>query len=100
MLHLSSVIIGPVITEKAERQKTEGTYTLKVRASATKVDVKNALRRFYDVEVASIRVLNTLPKRRVLQNGKSMEKRHRAKHMIVRLSKKSKTLDLANFKAF
>ncbi len=99
MTHLASIIIGPVVTEKAERLKAAGVYTLRVRSTATKVDVKNALRRYYDVEVASVRVLNTVPKVRVLGAGKTMEKRHRNKHMLVRLAKKSKTLDLSTFKA-
>ena len=97
-MHLSSLIIGPVITEKAERMKAEGTYVMRVKQEATKVDIKNALRKYYDVEVASIRVLRTTPKTRIVGQG-TMEKRHRTKRMIVRLTKKSKTLDLANFQA-
>ena len=96
---LSSVIIGPVSTEKAERQKALDKYILKVRQEATKVDVKNALRTFYDVEVASVRVLRVGPKRRLLGQGKVMEKRHRSKRMIVTLTKKSKALDLSTFRA-
>lgn len=97
-MELSSVIIGPVVTEKAERLKTEGTYVLKVDMNATKIDVKNALRRYYDVEVASVRVLRTRPKVRLMGQGTTLEKRHRAKRMIVRLTKKSKTLDLSHFR--
>lgn len=97
-MELSSVIIGPVVTEKAERLKLEGTYVFKVDQSATKIDVKNALRRYYDVDVASVRVLRTRPKVRQLGQGSTLEKRHRSKRMIVRLSKKSKTLDLSTFR--
>ncbi len=97
-MHLSSVIIGPVVTEKAERLKTEGTYTLKVNQAATKIDVKNALRKYYDVEVASVRVLRTRPKTRIVGQGTVMEKRHRSKRMIVRLTKKSKALDLTTLR--
>ncbi len=97
-MELSSVIIGPVVTEKAERMKTEGTYVLKVNQSATKIDVKNALRRYYDVEVASVRVLRTRPKVRIVGQGTTLEKRHRSKRMIVRLTKKSKALDLSHFR--
>lgn len=96
-MHLSSVIIGPVVTEKAERLKLLGTHVIRVLPNATKIDVKNALRKYYDVEVASVRVLRTVPKTRMLGQGKSMEKRHRQKRMIVTLAKKSKPLDLANF---
>ena len=98
-MHLSSVIIGPVVTEKAERLKAVHTYVLKVRSEATKVDLKNALRQFYDVEVASVRVLRTTPKVRIVGQGTVMEKRHRSKRMIVRLTKKSKPLDLSTFRA-
>lgn len=97
-MELSQVIIGPIVTEKAERLKTQQTYVLRVRPEATKIDVKNALRRFYDVEVASVRVLRTAPKRRIVGQGTVMEKRHRQKRMIVRLTKKSKALDLTTFR--
>lgn len=97
-MELSSVIIGPVVTEKAERLKTQQTYVLRVRPEATKVDVKNALRRFYDVDVSSVSVLRTTPKRRIVGQGTVMEKRHREKRMIVRLTKKSKALDLTTFR--
>ena len=98
-MELSRVILGPVVTEKAERQKVMNIYTIRVAPAATKIDVKNALRKYYDVEVESVRVLVTRPKARNLGAGRSMEKRHRSKHMLVRLGKKSKALDLATFKA-
>jgi large subunit ribosomal protein L23 len=97
-MNLHSLIIGPIVTEKAERQKLENTYVIHVRPEATKVDIKNALRKFYDVEVLSVRAMRTVPKRRMLGQGKSMEKRSRAKRMIVTLSKKSKALDLSTFR--
>lgn len=97
-MELSLVIIGPIVTEKAERLKLAQTYVLRVRPEATKIDVKNALRRFYDVEVASVRVLRTAPKRRIVGQGTVMEKRHRQKRMIVRLTKKSKAIDLTTFR--
>ena len=98
-MHLSSLIIGPVVTEKAERLKAAGTYVIRVKPEATKIDVKNALRKYYDVEVESIRVLRTVPKTRIVGQGTVMEKRHRQKRMIVSLSKTSKALDLTHFLA-
>lgn len=95
-MHLSSVIMGPVVTEKAERLKALGTYVIRVHPQATKVEVKHALRKFYDVEATSVRVLRTLPKRRMGNNGSVLEKRHRTKRVMVTL-KKGKTLDLLKF---
>lgn len=97
-MDLSRVIIGPVLTEKAERLKQEQTYVLRVQPAATKIDLKNALRRFYDVEVESIRSLRTAPKSRLVGQGSAMEKRHRSKRMMVRLTKKSKPLDTSSFR--
>ncbi len=98
-MDLTRVILGPVVTEKAEVQKMRGIYTLRVDQNATKVDVKNALRKFYDTEAVSVRVLRTVPKYRNLGAGRSMEKRHREKRMLVKLAPKSKPLDLATFKS-
>lgn len=97
-MDLSSIIIGPVVTEKAERLKAGGVHILKVQPHATKIDVKNALRKFYDVDVKSVRVLLTRPKTRLVGQGTVIEKRHRSKRMIISLTKKSKTLDLSTFR--
>jgi large subunit ribosomal protein L23 len=98
-MDLTRVILGPVTTEKSELLKGVRTYTLRVSPLATKVDVRNALKRYYDVEVTSIRVMRTRPKQRMVGNDRIVTKRHRQKRMMVTLSKESKTLDLAQFKA-
>ena len=98
-MDLSRVIIGSILTEKAERMKLGKVYVLQVDQNATKVDVGNALRRFYGVEVKSIRSLRTRPKSRVVGAGKEMEKRHRSKRMMVTLAKDSANLDLVKFRS-
>ena len=97
-MELSTLIIGPVVTEKAERLKLEGVHIIKVQGHATKIDVKNALRTYFDVDVESINVMLVRPKTRLVGQGKLIEKRHRSKRMIVRLTKKSKALDLSTFR--
>lgn len=99
-MDLTRIIIGPVVTEKAERLKaTEGsqTYTIRIAPSATKIDVKNALKMFYDVDVSTVRIVKTQPKTRDLGAGRTMEKRHAHKRALVRLTPKSKPLDIAAF---
>lgn len=96
-MHLSHVIIGQVVTEKAERQKTRKTYTIAVANDATKIDVTNALEKYYGVEVQSIRVMRTASKSRAVGRGKVMVKRHSIKRAMITLTPKSKTLDLASF---
>ncbi len=98
-MQLTSVIVGPVVTEKAEIGKaTARTYTLHVRPEATKIDLKNALQKLYGVETASIRVMRVIAKSRAVGAGKVVTKRKRAKKMIVTLTPKSPTLDLTQVK--
>lgn len=96
-MNLTSVIVGEVVTEKAERLKLQKVYTLKVDPRATKIDVKHALRKYYNVEPEKVGIIKVKPKRRTVGRGKSVEKRHRAKHALVKLSEKSKALDLSTF---
>jgi len=99
-MELSHVILGPIVTEKAERLKAAGprhTHTLEVHPKATKIDVKNALQRYYDISVASVRIVKVSAKSRSLQDGKTMEKRHAFKKALVTLAPKSKQLDLSTF---
>ena len=98
-MELSQVILGPIVTEKAERLKAAAKhmYTMQVHPHATKIEVKKALLRFYDTEVESVRMLKVRPKQRQLGDGRVMEKRHGSKRAIVTLAPKSKPLDLASF---
>jgi large subunit ribosomal protein L23 len=96
-MDLSRVIIGQVVSEKAERLKGQRTYTLRVAKKATKIDVKAALKRYYDVEAVSVRVMCVAAKTRSFRGG-VMEKRHPFKKVMVTLESKSKPLDIATFK--
>ena len=98
-MDLSRVIIGPVVTEKAERLKSGSvhTYTLQVAPWATKIDVKNSLKTFYDVDVTKVRIIKTQAKLRDAGAGKMIEKRHAFKKALVTLGAKSKALDISAF---
>ena len=99
-MELSRIIMGQVVTEKAERQKaTTRTYTLRVDPSSTKVDVARALETFFGVQVQGVRMVWIGPKTRSLGGSRVLTKRHRSKRAIVTLMPKSKTLDLSTFKA-
>ena len=98
-MDLSRVISGVIVTEKAERLKAGKTYTLRVAPKATKVDVKNALKKFYDVDAKSVRVMRTTSKIRQIGRGKYLQKRKPMKKVLVTLSKDSKPLDITAFKS-
>lgn len=98
-MDLSRVILGPIQTEKAERQKTDTkTYSLRVSPRSTKVDIKAALKKIYDVDALDVRVMRVGGKTRAIGRTRTMQKRHPYKKAIVKLASKSKTLDLTAFK--
>ena len=100
-MDLSRIILGPVVTEKAERQKTsDRTYTMHVANDATKIDVKNALKKYYDLDATSVRVMRTTSKVRAFgSRGKTLTKRKPYKKVMVTLGEKSKPLDITSFKS-
>lgn len=97
-MELSRVIIQSPVTEKSERLKAERTYTLQVAPRATKVDIQNALEQFFDVEVESVRVMKVRAKVRSGGPMRTITKRSPSRKALVTLTKKSKALDLAQFR--
>jgi len=97
-MELTRVIFGEVVTEKAERLKREKVALLSVHPDASKVDVKNALRRFFGVEPLAVRMVRVRSKRRIVGRGRAIQKRSASKRAYVTLSSKSKALDLTSFK--
>ena len=98
-MELSRVIIGAIVTEKAERLKGQQVYTLQVAPKATKVDVRQALQKYYGVNVASVRAMRTPSKVRNVGRASTIVKRQPTKKILVSLTKDSKPLDITSFKA-
>ena len=51
------IIIAPVITEKSSDGIQEGKYTFKVNKKATKIDIKNAIEKLFEVKVLSVNTM-------------------------------------------
>lgn len=96
-MDLTHVILGEVVTEKAERLKLKKVAMLRVHPQATKVDVASALRLHFGVQPASVRITKVRSKHRLAGRGRSIEKRRAGKRALVTLSPKSKALDLTKF---
>ncbi|MBI3336595.1 50S ribosomal protein L23 [Candidatus Peregrinibacteria bacterium] len=94
-MNLSSVILGVIVTEKSQRLKDQHVHCLRVHPQATKVDILNALRTFFDVDVLKVRTAHVGGKVRVMGGGKVIHKRHSYKKVLVTLAPKSKPLDIA-----
>jgi len=82
------ILIEPVLSEKANTLREEGKYVFRVDPKATKIQVKEAVRRLYNVNPVScnIMVVGGKPKRLRTRSGYTSS----WKKAIVRLSRNEK----------
>ncbi|MCS7272671.1 MAG: 50S ribosomal protein L23 [Fimbriimonadales bacterium] len=63
MKHPTQVIIRPVITQKSTMLRMQhNQYVFEVADDATKIDIKNAIRQLYNVDVVKVRTMWVKPK--------------------------------------
>lgn len=90
-----SIIIKPIITEKATLQtEKRGAYTFAVSKKANKIQVKEAVEAAYGVTVMGVRTLNYGPKRstRYTKNGLQYAQTNAIKKAVVTV-KEGETID-------
>lgn len=63
-MKIETVIIGPVLTEKATNLATGKVYMFKVHKDATKHKVKGALESLYQVKISKVSITNRKGKAR------------------------------------
>lgn len=51
------IILAPVVTEKSSSGMQEGKYTFKVAKKATKVEIKNAVEKLFEVKVLKVNTM-------------------------------------------
>jgi large subunit ribosomal protein L23 len=59
----SEIVIGPVITERTYALYTQGRYTFRVAAGASKTDIKSALEEQYESQGIKVVRINTVSMR-------------------------------------
>ncbi|HKW70575.1 MAG TPA: 50S ribosomal protein L23 [Candidatus Dormibacteraeota bacterium] len=59
----SEIVIGPVITERTYLLYTQGRYTFRVAASASKTEIKKALEEQYESQNIEVKRINTVSMR-------------------------------------
>ena len=59
----SQIVIGPVITERTYLLYTQGRYTFKVLATASKTEIKKALEEQYESQGIQVKDINTVTMR-------------------------------------
>ena len=85
------VIKAPIVTEQSKAAKEEGKYTFKVDPKATKLEIKEAVEKIFNVKVKAIRTINVKVKKRRV--GRYTGLTNRSKKAIVTLQE-GQTIDL------
>lgn len=85
MKSLYDCLVVPVMTEKAMNSKSDGVYVFKVNVDSTKIDIKKAVEKVFDVKVSKVNVLNRQGKQKSFRSKKGETKSR--KIAIVSLAK-------------
>lgn len=69
------IILAPVVTEKSNDELQAGKYTFKVNKKATKIEIKNAVEKLFEVKVLKVNTMTVKGKeKRVGRNvGKTSD---------------------------
>ena len=99
-MSVREIIIKPLFTEKmSQLEETQGKYAFHVDSSANKIEIKDAVEKRFDVEVANVATMNRLGKAKqmtVRSGGRTIRTSgHRSdwKKAIITL-KEGSTIDL------
>ena len=57
MKPLTHILERPIISEKSVRESMAGRYTFRCKKAANKIEIRQAVERAYDVEVANVNTL-------------------------------------------
>ncbi len=89
----SAVLLSPRVTEKAMRQSEQNVYAFKVARSASKYDVRDAVKALYGVTPVKVNIVNKAPRQFKHANTRRVRTEHGIKKAYVYL-KKGDTLSL------
>jgi len=61
-MNFEDVLIEPILSEKATALREQGKYTFKVATEATKTQIKEAVRKLFNVKVVDCTTINVMGK--------------------------------------
>ncbi len=85
------VVIRPIVTETSMEGMAESKYTFEVLRTANKIEIKNAVEKIFDVDVASVRTMIVKGKKKRM--GRTEGYRRNWKKAIVTLKPNSKEIE-------
>jgi large subunit ribosomal protein L23 len=83
-MDMADVLVRPLVTEKTTQQVSGACYAFEVGYAANKVQVKDAVERFYGVHVVGVRTLIVRGKSK--RSGRFVGKRSNWKKAYVRIA--------------
>ncbi len=83
-MEFTDILIEPVVTEKANALREENKYVFIVRPDASKIQIKEAVRKLFNVKVISCTTINVAGKVKRLRGSKGMTSSY--KKAIVRVA--------------
>ena len=83
-MEFTDILIEPVITEKANALREENKYVFIVRPDASKIQIKEAVRKLFNVKFLSCTTINVAGKVKRLRGSKGMTASY--KKAIVRVA--------------
>lgn len=91
MKSVYDVIIKPVVTEKSMDLAADKKYTFRVAVDANKTEVKDAVEKIFDVEVAKVNIVNVSGKKKRVGRSEGMTAAY--KKAVVTLTPDSKEIE-------
>lgn len=85
------IVIRPIITEKSMNGTQEKKYTFEVDKKATKIDIKNAVEKLFNVSVSKVNTLHV--RGHLRRQGRTQGYTRSWKKAIVTLTESSKTIE-------
>ena len=91
-MKIYDTIVRPLTTEKSSRAQEKGRYSFIVKRSATKVDIKHAVKALYGADVVDVKTMVAPEKIRMIRGRYPSAKRAVMKKAIIKLKDKQ-TID-------
>lgn len=86
----NQAILKPIVSEKSIKDQEKGIYTFLVSRFSTKSQIKEDLRKVFDVDAAKVRTVSIVERKRMRSGGKPRTVQKLLKKAIVKLKEGQK----------
>lgn len=93
-MRLYNILLKPIVTEKtANMSVKKSCYAFEVDDSATKIDIKKAVKQIYNVDVESVNIVNTREKFKYRKKRGMQLRKRETKKAYLTLKNTTDTID-------